>query len=245
MFAAPLLLVLASAAPVPPMAPVPPSQIEVSGKGKVATPPEIATIAYTVRGEGATSDDAVRTVEADRKAIAQAVSQITQAEFNDGELSIQPVRGLDCKEEFASVVLSKDACAVAGFVASMSVTAHIASVKDAATVVGLIGRLKGFQPSVESFGIKDEPSARSAALAAAVKDARASAEVLALANGARIGRLISMTTVPRMESDNRSYLTIRQEPPPPPAVLAPVKVNITPAPIETEATVTATYELLP
>ena len=245
MFAAPLLLVLASAAPVPPAAPVSPSQIEVSGKGKVAMPPEIATIEYSLRGEGATSDDAVRTVEADRKAIAQAVSQITPAEFNDGDLSIQPVRGPDCKEDYASVVLSKGACAVAGFVATMSVRAHIASVKDAATVVGLIGRLKGYQPSVESFGIKDEPSARSAALAAAVKDARASAEALARANGARLGRLISMTTVPRTDGDARDYAMIAQSPPPPPAVMAPVKVNITPAPIETEATVTATYELLP
>ncbi|MDB5712018.1 MAG: hypothetical protein JWL96_4088 [Sphingomonas bacterium] len=36
-----------------------PPRITVGGSGQVFTPPDLATIGYTVRGEGATSDAAV------------------------------------------------------------------------------------------------------------------------------------------------------------------------------------------
>ena len=44
--------------------------ILVSGSGEVETDPDRANITYTLRGEGSTSDDAVRRSEGARKKIA-------------------------------------------------------------------------------------------------------------------------------------------------------------------------------
>ncbi|MBC2666948.1 SIMPL domain-containing protein [Novosphingobium flavum] len=223
------------------------SQIVVHGTGTVETLPDTATIGFSLRGEARTSDDAVRSVNDNRKSIVDAVSAIAPVVLHDGELALQPVRGEDCKRDYGKEMLSAGPCAILGYVATMDVTVQTSSVKDAATLVSLIGRLKGYEPSVKAFRIGDDASARRAAIAEAVKDARGSAEALARATGSSLGRIISMsdTLEPGDRSDELRPPAPRQEAAPSVKIEQHVEVPITPAPIETKASVTVTYELLP
>lgn len=239
MFAIPIFLALASA----PAGASP--QLVVQGTGKVSTPPDIVTIEFSMRGEGSTSDDAVRVMEASRRSIVDAVTALAPAAFEDGKLSIDVVRGQDCKTDFDKVVLSTGECAVRGYVASMDVTLRTTAIKDAATLVGLIGRLHGNDPEVHSFDILDVTAVRRSAMAIAAKDAQAAAEALARAANMKIGRIVNIT-------DRNSVLEQTEAitffaPTPPPRVTVPlpaVPVQITPAPIETTAAVIVTYELV-
>jgi len=187
MIGASLLLLTAAPATAP--------QVVVHGSGKVETAPTLANLSYSVRGEASTSDEAVRTLEANRKAIADAVLALAPADFEDGKLSIEAVRGDECKSgDYDRAVLSSGICAIKGYLAHMDVSLRTTAVKDAATLVGVIGRLKGSEPMVSSFNVADVQTARRAAIAVAVKDAKASAEALALASGARLGRVKPSTT---------------------------------------------------
>ena len=221
-------------------------QIVVHGSGKVTTPPDIVLIDFSVRGEASSSDDAVRTLDANRKIIVEAVAATAQANFEDGKMSIETVRGQDCKMDYGTAVLSTGDCAIRGFVASMDVAVRTTAVKDAATLVGLIGRLKGNNPKVESFDISNAQSARKTAIAAAIKDASVTAEALAGASGTKLGRILGIKDAPDRSEDTDEMGALEPRVMMlPPEVIAPVEVRITPAPIETSATVTVTYELLP
>ena len=159
-------------------------------------------------------------------------------------MSIDAVRGRNCKTDYDREVLSTGDCAVQGYVASMDVTLRTTAIKDAATLVGLIGRLHGDSPKVNSFDVSSAQAARRSAMAVATKDASASAAALAQAAGKHLGRIISITDTSENSETNDIVVTARRQTAAPALVLPPVEVHIAPATIETTASVTVTYELM-
>ena len=74
-------------------------RIVVDGYGQIKTPPDLAIITYTVRGEGSASDAAVRSMTAQGARIELALRQIDPAaEPLTGDVKVTPVRSDDCKE---------------------------------------------------------------------------------------------------------------------------------------------------
>jgi uncharacterized protein YggE len=104
----------------------------------------------------------------------------------------------------------------------------LAKVIDAATLAGA-----NSANSIE-FLIKDRVGAEDKAKIAAVKDARHQAEVLAAAEGAKVTRMIAITT------QNFSSVTYAAAAPPP-AILEANQTPILPGQIRIEANVTVQY----
>jgi uncharacterized protein len=125
-----------------------PARIDVTGYGEVKYMPDVATITYTMRGEGPTSDEALRAMTAAAARIDAAVQGIdAAAEPKTSEVKIAAVRSTDCKEkEYGPPQLSTGPCAIAGYVATQSVTLRIPAVKDAGTLVGSVGRAGALNP---------------------------------------------------------------------------------------------------
>jgi len=223
-------------------------RIVVDGYGEVRTPPDLAIITYTVRGEGATSDDAVRAMAAQDTRVEVALRKIdAAAQPLTGDVRVTPVRSDDCKEtDYASPQLSTGACAILGYVATQSVTVRTTAVQDAGTMVGLIGRGGAFEGRISSFDLRDPHVAQQRAITVALSDAATKAAAIAAATHVSLGTILSINTTPRQDGEQitvtgtlRAVPMMEMSPPPPP----PVSVNVNPEPITTSSTVTISYAI--
>jgi len=221
--------------------------IIVDGYGEVKTNPDLATISYTLRGEGVTSDEAVRAMVVSGARIEAALRGIDPAvDPQTSKVEVSPARSADCKasDEDSSAQLSKGACAIVGYVATQSVTVDTADVKDAGTMTGLAGRGGAFDARVDSFDLKDSRAAKARAIAAALVDAQAKAVAIATGTHVTLGPILSAAT------GDRSVTTITSQevkldvlPPVYANAPPPVPVNVKPEPITTNANVTVTYAI--
>ena len=228
-----VLASLLAAAPAPPP-PAPPAVIRVVGHGSVSVAPDVATIAWTLRGEGRTSDEALRAMVAVRDATDRVL--VGKASVRTGRLSIEEARDKACDDDDVGATrLSTGACAITGYVATMTATARVTPVTEAGTLLGLLGRAGAVGPRLADFDLRDPAAAERAAVAAAIADARRQAEAIAVASHVRLGAL------QRVE-DQRAGPTLGEDvvvtAMAAPALVSPppIAVAIAPEPIETEAT---------
>lgn len=219
--------------------------IAVTGSGTAQTPPDTATLTFTVRGEGATPDAATSAMAAQQKAVIQGIRSLDrEVEVQTGSVTIAETRSAGCRGDYGQdKQLSTGACAVTGRVASISTTIVMHSVKDAGTAVGLAGRLGASDAAIEHFGLSDDGDASRRALASAFAQAHAKAEAIAAASGAELGPIVSV-------SDSyidvvRGYFgvvnTITAEDVG--RLPSPVVVDVSPKPVETTMRLTVVFAI--
>jgi uncharacterized protein YggE len=222
-------------------------RVVVDGYGEVKTAPDLAIISYTARGEGSTSDDAVRAMTLAEARIASSLRTIdSNAGPRTGDVKVTPVKSDDCKEQdYGSPQLSAGPCAILGYVATQSVTVRTAAVKNAGTMVGLAGRGGGFDAQIERFDLQDPRSAQRQATAAALDDAASKAGAIAQAGHLSLGKILSINTSSRPDGQEIVVTGIlrRSSAPAPAEMPPPVAVPITPLPITTTANLIVTYAI--
>lgn len=221
-----------------------PARIEVSGYGEVKYMPDVATIGYTIRGEGPTSDDAVRAMTASAARIEAAIRGVDAAgEPKTDTVQITQVRSSDCKEQsYGPPQLSTGACAIAGYVASQSLTLRTSAVKDSGTIVGLIERGGGMNPRIESFGVRDSRPQQLQAINAAIADAASKAAAIASASHVLLGPILNLNSGARNDAQ-QVVINARVAAPPPPPPPPPVPVNVVPELLTTTSYVTVVYSI--
>ncbi|MBB4838687.1 uncharacterized protein YggE [Sphingomonas kyeonggiensis] len=222
--------------------------IQVLATGSVETPPEVATISYSLRGEGKLPDDASRALVAGKAAVEKALASVagTKLRITTGTLTIREVRGKDCGDNRydATARLSTGACAIEGYIAEMTVAARVSPVDKAGTLTGLAARAGGSDVGLQGFEILDARAARKRAMAAAVANGTAEAEAIAAASHVKLGRLIravdgdaSVVRVDAIVSESIGGLPNAPAP-------EPVPIAITPKSVETSARLVLTFEVV-
>lgn len=246
------LLALATLAAGPALAADDPSpRIVVSGTASVNTPPDRAILEYGLHGEGATTDEAVAALAAKRKAVeAGLAAMAAQISPRATQIAIAEVRGSQCgRQSYGAPRLAVGDCAIVGYAADLSMEVRTSAVKEAGTIVGLIGRLGGTNPRLARFALSDDGAPQARALAAALAQARRQAEAIAAGAKVALGRLLSVSNAgygmqPSGEDIIVTASAVAPPPPPPPAP-PPIEVTLTPRPIETQARVTVVYAIGP
>jgi uncharacterized protein YggE len=229
----------------------PQPRIIVAGTGSVSVPPDRVSIAYGVHGEGATSDEAVTAMVAKRKAIdGGLVSFAAKPEARTSQVYISEVRGRDCnRAPYGGPRLSVGECAVIGYMADLAMEIRSDAVRDAGTIVGLIGRLGATNPRIERFFLASDADARKKATIEALADAKRQAEAIAEGTGVRLGKLISASNTGSNLSPPYDDITVSARrviaPPVPPPPPPPVPVDIAARPIETQVRVQVVYAIQP
>jgi uncharacterized protein YggE len=225
-------------------APEPP-KIIVDGYGEVKTAPDLATIAYSLRGEGRTSDEAVKAMVASGVLIEKALRSVDPAvEPRTSEIRVSPARGGACRDrnyDREDDQLSTGACAVVGYVATQSVTVRTSAVKDSGTMVGLAAR-NGYNVNIENFSLSDVRPAQRQAIAAALADAQTKAASLAAGSHVTLGAILTISTAGR-EAGQQIVVTGSRIAQPDVVSMLPVAVNLNAEQITTGATVTVTYAI--
>lgn len=229
--------------------PVVPPRIAVIGHGVVKTPPDVAILSFTVRGEGATSDAAARDLVRKQVAINLAVAnQLGVADDSaTGELTLREARDATCKTD-DTPQLSSGSCAVRGYIAELPMTLRVAAVDAAGTVVGLAARAGATDVKVKEFGLQDFHVALRRAETAAIADARDKTTAAAAAAGVHLGSIISVEDANIQDLFVSSItVTAQRRSPTAPAVMVepPVAITTRPEPIETNAQMVVTYAIAP
>ena len=224
-------------------------RIVVDGYGEVRTAPDVATISYTLRGEGTTSDDAVRAMTAVGSRIEESLRRFSQQiEPKTESLRVSPVRSSDCKDrDYGSDddQLSQGACAIVGYVATQRVRIRTTNVQGAGTMVGLAGRGGAFNAQLNGFELSDPRPAKRLAIASALGDAQTKAAAVAASSRITLGPILTVATTNRDISRTEDLINSLPQAYPPPAAERdePVPVKLTPEPITTSATITVTYAI--
>lgn len=245
----------------------------VAATGTVETPPDTATLALVIRGEGKNPDAATAALAGKQKAVLAGLRALdAKLEVRTGSVSIREVHKGNCSNIDLSSAMSADdladgmdaaadtlealarndtaiakgPCIVSGNLAEMSATVLTGTVKDAGTMVGLAARLGASAVRIESFGLRDTAAAERQAAANAVVDARVQAQAIAAASGAKLGPLVSVTDADAT-ARNRFRGAFA-------GLVArdvmmleppPIVVDVHPRPVETAAQLLVTFALLP
>ena len=225
--------------------------IYVAAIGSVETPPDQALITYTLRGEGASSDEALKQLNTHRAAIDAAIASLLKSppQIEAGQLTMKTVRGKDCTLTlYAPARLSTNECAILGYTAELAVTLRTRQIADAGTLTGLISRNHGLDARVAQFELSDTGPAQKEAMRRALAQAHEQAELIAQNSGARLGPVQRIRDgdyrdlTANARAVTRPAYASRPAPPPPPP---PIAVALKPAPIETSVKVMVVYALLP
>ena len=226
-----------------------PPQIQVSATGTAKTPPDRVTVAYRVRGEGATSVEATAKLRDSAKAIRNGAEGLLRGamELHASDFDIAPVRSRECTQNsYGQAQLSTGPCAILGYVATMPVSIDTPRIGDAGTLVGLIGRLGGLDAGLQRYWLSDDTVARQQAMRVALASAKAQAQLIAEGSGAKLGPLI------RVQDGSFRDTTITvtaarapqaPPPPPPPPAPEPIRIDLSPAPIQTNVNVMVAYAI--
>lgn len=224
----------------------PTPRISVSGTGSVKTPPDLAVVAFSVRGEGTTSDQAVAQLVARRQKISAGLTGFAaRNDVKASRVAVNEVRGRDC-QQYGPPRLSVSECAVLGYVAELTMELRTADPARAGTIVGLIGRLEGTSPRIERFALANPKDAERRAIGAALVDARGKADAIAQGMNVRLGAVILATNANYGRVFEQDIIvTGSSVPAPPPPPPPPIAIDLTPQPIETQANVMVTYAIAP
>ncbi len=197
-----------------------PRSITVTGSGTVSAVPTKAVFDFGVGTRGKT---AVQALNDDSVQMRKLIAALEGAGI--------PAASLQTSSVSLSPVTSEDGSAIIGYTASNSVSATIADLARAGSIVDTAVAAGANQVDGPNLTVADQGALYRSALQAAVGDAHAKADVLAAAGGLHVGAVMTID-----ESGNTS-----------PATYAAAKSADAPTPIaagteQITATVTVTFE---
>lgn len=227
-----------------------PAVIQVAGTGSVKTDPDMASMTYSVTGEGATADAASRALATKAKAIEAGLLNLLGrgTAITTSNVNVAEVRGAECRTNYGEQRLSEGACAVIGYIASLRGAVETGAVGKVGTGVGLAIRLGAQQAQMNGFALRDPAAAQASAIKVAVRDAKTKAMTLAAAAGVRLGTILTLNDGAGGGIEEVPMPIVLTSAPPPPLASptpAPVAIDVKPAPIETSARVSVRYAILP
>lgn len=194
-----------------------PDTLTVSGIGIVTAAPDEAQLSFGVETRGATAKAAVSANADAARRVINALRQAGARELATQYVSVYPVAGEDGK--------------IQGYVASNSVSA-VSDVGDAAALIDVAVEAGANQISGPVMSSKNAEALYRQALAKAVDEARARAEVLAKAAGRSLGEIHAI-----VESGGSAPIPFAARD------AAEASVPIVPGKQDTTATVTVTFTL--
>lgn len=181
-----LKVVLLSALAAAPAAAQEAGRITVTGEGRVAAAPDMATVMLGVTAEAANAKEAMDrvSVSVDALLASLAAAGIEGRDIQTTGLSLNPI--------WDGSASSSGTPRIEGFVASNGVTVRVRALDGLGEVLDGALEAGGNTFNGLSFGLQDPQPRLDEARAAAVADARRKADLLAGAAGVSLGRVVSI-----------------------------------------------------
>lgn len=228
-----------------------PPTIAVIGSGRAERSADYAFLNFTLRGEGATSPEAVKALVNAQARLDVSLPKLPgrpTTETRSSNLQIREVRGKNCENRgYGYPQMASGDCAVIGFIATQTFQLRVTPATKAGDAASLVAQIGGFDVNASGGGVSDEHALEDAAMRDAVADAKRQAELLAAASGVKLGSIL------RVQDSQANPVVVSASSaaasPPPPLPLPPVQLAsplpYAPQPIVRTARVMVTYGLEP
>ena len=236
--ALPSTAALAQAAPPVTIAPGN-TLLTVSAEGRAVRTPDLAVFTAGVTSSGKTAGDALRSNAADMNRVIAALkgAGIADRDIQTSNLSLNPVYAPQVR--LADGTYEQPEQRIVGYQANNAVTVRQRKLGEFGRVIDTLVGAGANQVSGPSFQMDDPDAASDEARLAAMKKARARAELYARAAGLRVGRILSI-------SESGGYN------PGPPVLFARMAGDsahapspVAPGEVQLNANVTVLFELMP
>lgn len=236
---------LAAEAPTP--------TINVIGSGKAERLADYAFLNFTLRGEGATSPEAVKALALAQARLEASLPKLPgkpATETRSFNLQIREVRAKGCENRGYPQLTSGD-CTIVGSIATQGFQLRVTPAAKAGDAASLVAQLGGVDVNASGGGVTDESALDDAAMRDAIADAKRQAQLIATASGVKLGPIIRVQdnqAGPVVMGYSRDGAPPPPPPPPPlpvPAVSLASPLNYAPQPITRTARVMVTYGLEP
>lgn len=159
--------------------------LTIASDGETKLAPDLATINIGVVTQGATAEAALSANTAKMNAVVAAIKRagVADRDIQTSNLSVNP------QYTYGENVPPK----LNGYEANNQVTVKVRVLTNVGKVVDSVVNVGGNQVNGISFGLDDDTKAMDAARTAAVKKARARAELYASAAGLKVDRIVSIS----------------------------------------------------
>ena len=213
--------------------------LTVSADGRSLRTPDLAVFNAGVASSGKTAGEALRSNAADMNRVIAALKRagIADRDIQTSNLSLNPVYAPQVQRPDGQYEQPQQR--IIGYQANNSVTVRQRNLAEFGRVIDTLVEAGANQVNGPSFQMDDPDAASDEARLAAMKKARARAELYARAAGLRVGRILSI-------SESGGYN------PGPPVMFARMAADSAPAPspvaageIQLNANVTVLFELMP
>ncbi|MFJ8826842.1 SIMPL domain-containing protein [Streptomyces sp. NPDC102467] len=209
-----------------------PATLTVTGEGRAATAPDMATVTAGVEATGRTTKEALaaQSRAADALPAAARAAGVADRDISTEHLAVSPVYETDRE--------AGGAARVVGYRAAQSFSVKVRDVRRTGELIQRIADATGDAVRIDAvvFDVADPSRLRAAARAAAHTDAHEKAVQYAKLSGHRLGRLVSL-------EEGASGRPRPVEVPPAAFEQSAAKVPVAPGEIEDAVSVTAVYEL--
>ncbi|MEM9839478.1 MAG: SIMPL domain-containing protein [Pseudomonadota bacterium] len=163
--------------------------INVTGEAEAKAVPDIAMLNFSVRGRAVTSSDAFGEVSTSMNAVISVLKErgIEARDLQTNQISLNPVYFRDDKGR-------SDRNKIIAYEAYQGLTVRLRTIGEAGATIDAAVEAGANELNSFRMAIDDPKGLRDEARIAAVEDARAKAEAMAKAAGAKLGDVISLNT---------------------------------------------------
>ena len=167
------------------------STLSVNGHGDAVAKPDVATINIGISSRGKTANEAtaLNSVSVQKLISTLIMAGIAEKDIQTNSVSVFPIY----KPTRPSENDFNDVNKVLGYEASNYIQAKIRNVNDVGRVIDLVTLAGDYTVNGLNFGLEKDDSFEAEALKEAVKDARAKADVVAVAAGVSISGIKNIT----------------------------------------------------
>ncbi|WP_454715127.1 SIMPL domain-containing protein [Caulobacter segnis] len=226
--------------------------INVIGSGKAERLADYAFLNFTLRGEGATSPEAVKALAAAQARLEASLPKLPgkpATETRSFNLQIREVRAKGCENRGYPQLTSGD-CTIVGSIATQGFQLRVTPATKAGDAASLVAQLGGVDVNASGGGVTDEGALDDAAMRDAIADAKRQAQLIATASGVKLGAIQRVQDNQATPVGAFGYSAAPPPPPPPPPLPVPAvslasPLNYAPQPITRTARVMVTYGLEP
>lgn len=167
--------------------------VAVTGLGEATASPDTFFVNGLISGRGDDQVTALQALATSQRSVMGGLSDLaglTQAVVTTDEIKVDSILDPACNGE----TRRSGHCTVLGYMASMTITLVGSPAERAGDAVSLAGELGASEAEVTAVILNDERPLREAATRAAFADARRQADLLAVAGGFRIVRIVRVQT---------------------------------------------------
>ena len=166
-----------------------PGRLSVSGEGRVAAAPDMATVSLAVSRETETASEALR---ATSEAMAEVLAALREAGLEERDVQTTDVSLSPVYERDSSIRPERERPTIVGYAARNGISVRVRDLDLLGEVLDRTVDLGVNEGGGLVFGNSEVDALQSEARALAVGDAVARAEAMAAAAGVELGRLVSL-----------------------------------------------------